>query len=209
MKLPHGRTFYVMRHAETEDNVSKIVSGSQSLTNLTNNGREQALAMYFVVAKIKPLVDCVIISEMQRTKDTAKLCCPDQPHIVDSRINERLYGMAEGMSNADREALKAVGIEISGQESKENLLARTVTSVAENLSKYQNPLFITHGGNIRRLLEATIGKEKIAENDEYVTNCMLCEFIAPQKNDGGWVVNILTIGDNNEINRRVFGEKNV
>ena len=108
---------------------------------------------------------------------------------------------------AQRKELKKKAGVIEGEEPKEQLQFRTVHAVLNNLrQKAGIPLFITHGGNIRRLLEYALGKKHVEEIAEYVTNCTLYEFIAPHKDGERWQVNVLTLGGNKEINRRHFGE---
>jgi broad specificity phosphatase PhoE len=201
----------MIRHAETEDNKNKVVSGSASTTILTEEGRRQAIDMQLLLTQMEPPINRVVTSEMHRTKDTAKLLCDCDsmrhlPHSQDKGINERNYGVAEGMSDKDREKLKAAnGGTIAGQESKDALRARTVYAIVKNLQKDGVPLFVTHGGNIKRVLEHTLGKNT-AER-ELVTNCTLYEFVAPQEKGEGWKVNVLELDDNKEIKRHNFGER--
>lgn len=212
-KLPPGRNFYVMRHAETEDNVNKVVSGSASVTMLTEEGRRQAIGMQQILVQLAPPVDRVVTSEMRRAIDTAELACDygalrHLPHSRDRGLNERAYGVAEGMPDENREKIKIAGGVISGQESKEDLCIRTVGAIIRNLGDGGIPLFITHGGNIRRVLEEVLGKDRVEKNGEYITNCTLCEFLAPENLGGDWKVNILELSEHKEIKRRRFGKTN-
>ncbi len=210
-QLPHGRRFYMIRHAETEDNKNKVVSGKASETVLTDEGRRQATEARQLLAKIEPPIDRIITSEMHRVLDTARLISDSDalrhvPHRKDSGINERNYGEAEGKSDKERDKIKKTDKKIEGEEPKDVLSARTIGAIAKELHNHNSvPLFVTHGGNIRRVLEHTLG-ENVAKR-EYVTNCTLYEFIAPKEKGEDWKVNVLELDDNKEIKRHNFGEK--
>jgi len=210
-ELPYGRNFYMIRHAETEDNQNKVVSGKASETVLTDEGRRQAIEVRQLLTKIELPIDRIITSEMHRVVDTAKLISDSDalrhvPHIKDSGINERNYGAAEGMSDKERDKIKKSGKKIEGEEPKDILSTRTIKAIAKELRNYSGiPLFVTHGGNIRRVLENTLG-DNVAKR-EYITNCTLYEFIAPKEKGEDWKVNVLELDDNKEIKRHNFGEK--
>lgn len=210
-ELPLARNFYMIRHAETDDNKNKVVSGKVSKTVLTDKGGLQAIAVRELLEQVRPRISHIVTSEMHRTIDTAKIIsdCDALCHIPrskDSGINERNYGAAEGMSDKQRDAIKKAGKKIEGEEPKDVLRARTIGAIAKNLHNNKGThLFVTHGGNIRRVLEHTLG-EDVAKR-EYVTNCTLYEFVAPQEKGEGWKVNVLELDDNKEIKRHNFGER--
>lgn len=207
MGLPLGRNFYMMRHAQSEDNANKVVSGSGRATNLTEEGRRQAVEVRELLVQIP--INRVVTSEMQRSIDTAKLACDHLPCSQDSGLNERAYGAAEGMSDRQRQKLLTVSGGIAGEESKDDLRIRTIEVIAKDLGGRDGiPLFITHGGNIRRVLaEIFGGEDAIKKKGDFAANCGLYEFIAAKIDGEKWEVNILTLGDNKEINRRAFGER--
>ncbi len=211
VELPHGRNFYMIRHAETEDNHNKVVSGKASETVLTDEGRRQAAEAQQVLAQVRPAISRIVTSEMHRAIDTAKLISDSDalrhvPHHKNSGINERNYGEAEGMSDKERDKIKKRGEKIEGEEPKDVLSARTIGAIVKELGNHSGtPLFVTHGGNIRRVLEHTLG-ENVAKR-EYVTNCTLYEFVAPKEKGEGWKVNVLELDDNKEIKRHNFGER--
>jgi probable phosphoglycerate mutase len=217
MELPLGKDFYMLRHAQTEDNVNKLVSGSGSSTNLTETGKKQALEMQQLICKLDPksdpAIDRIITSEMQRTKDTASIICGCKtleklPISVDSGLNERSYGKAEGMSDKERSELKKSGAVIEGEESKEDVAKRTLQAIIRNLESGSGvPLFISHGGNIRRVVEAVLGVDFVEKTSEYITNCTLYEFIAAKIKGQMGKVNIISLGENKKIHRRAFGEQ--
>lgn len=208
-EFPVGRNFYMVRHGQTVDNVKNIVSGYASDTKLTELGKQQAIALQDVVSKLDPPVTKVITSEMSRTIKTAELICKASalrklPITQDIGINERIYGEAEGMLEKDRMALKKKNGSIPGEELKEVLRVRTIRAVAETLKdKKAVPLFVTHGGNIRRIIENTLG---IDISFQSIPNCSLFEFIAPKEKGDKWKVNVVGLGDNKQLTRQPFAE---
>jgi uncharacterized phosphatase len=209
-ELPYGRDFRMVRHAETEDNKNGVVSGKISKTTLTEEGKRQAVKAQEIIIKLDPPVSQIITSEMQRTIDTAKLLSDNDSlrhllHSTHSGINERHYGKAEGMSDIERDKIKKSGGKIEGEEPKDIQRNRTIMAIAESLKRYDGaPLFVTHGGNIRRVLEATLG-ENVARR-EHATNCTIYEFISPKGKGERWKVNVLELDSNKDIYRRPFGE---
>ncbi len=216
-ELPLGKDFYMLRHAQTEDNVNKLVSGSASSTNLTEEGKKQALDVQHIICNLVPgtdlVINRVITSEMQRTKDTARLICGCKTleHLnisSDSGLNERAYGAAEGMQDKERNELKKSGALIAGEESKESVSRRTLQAIVRNLEGRNGvPLFISHGGNIRRVIENILGVDFVDKTSEYIANCTLYEFLSAGIQGQAGKVNVISLGENKKIHRRVFGDK--
>lgn len=207
--IPYCSHFYMVRHGQTEDNANKIVSGAARDTNLTEEGRGQAVALTSILAKLNPAITCVITSEKQRTKDTADLACSSDelrnlPRIVDARINERNYGEAEGMSDEARANLKATKKVIAGEESKDAVLARTLQAVAEHTQDGKIPLFVTHGGNILRMLEETNAIVPYSKSASGISNATMLEFVAPKNRLEHWQVNVIGLNEKQEITRSSF-----
>lgn len=217
IELPLEKDFYMLRHAQTEDNVNKLVSGSGSSTKLTETGKKQALEVQELLCKLDPATDPVIgrivTSEMQRTKDTAALIrsCKTLEHLpvnVDSGLNERAYGKAEGMGDKQRNELKKSGAVIEGEESKEDVAKRTLQAIIRNLEgKSGVPLFISHGGNIKRVVENVLGVNFVDKTSEYITNCTLYEFLAARIKGQAGKVNVISLGENKKLHRRAFGDQ--
>ena len=204
--IPYSSHFYMVRHGQTEDNLNKVVSGAARETNLTEEGIRQAQALAPIIAKLDPAITCVITSEKKRTQDTADLACNTNvlrnlPRIIDARINERNYGAAEGMTDDARATLKATKTIIEGEESKKAVLARTLQAVAEYTKNGKSPLFITHGGNMLRMLEETGAVAKHSKPASGVPNATVLEFIAPKNRVDKWQVNVIGINDNQKLTR--------
>lgn len=181
----------MMRHAESEDNKNKLVSGNGRVPLLTEEGKKQAQERRGVLASIRPAIAYFVTSEMQRTQDTAKIICDCDvlrqiPQFVESGINERMYGQAEGMTDAERDKIKKAGGMIEGEENKEHQRVRTIRTIIHSLNHRDGiPLFITHGGNIRRVLEEAEAEEYM---EEKIANCGLYEFNTPRGESGTWRV---------------------
>ena len=195
--FPLGKTFYVMRHAETDDNKGGLVSGSGREPSLTENGKEQAVAVCSVLEKLNPPINLVVTSEMGRTKETADIIFDDTiAKIIDAGINERSYGSADGISEQERQKLKASGA-VSGEESKEDVKNRAVEAVKRNLGGDKTPLFITHGGVILRLFGIALGGEKAVDKIKNAgrkpKNCAVYEFKTPEALGGKWQVSLLSL----------------
>jgi broad specificity phosphatase PhoE len=212
LEFPPGKVFYVMRHAETVDNEKGQVSGSASVTTLTDKGKEQASSMQQVLSRLAPPVGRIVTSEMQRAKDTAELACnsgllKNLPRNVDAGINERNYGDGEGMSDKERKAFMAGGGKINGEEDKQSQALRVTAAIKRNLGEDGVPLFITHGGNMLRMMEVAFGgtkasAEAVRKNVSRPANCSLYEFVTPGEKGGKWQLNEITLDQNQEIQRR-------
>ena len=82
--------YYV--HGTTEDNASKKCSGWRDAM-LNDLGREQAINL----GKHTPYTfDLLFTSDLQRSKDTAKLAFPEFDAIADARLRECNYGDLDG-----------------------------------------------------------------------------------------------------------------
>lgn len=209
--FPLGKTFYVMRHAETDDNLKGLASGKAREPKITENGVGQAICAGEILKKLNNAVGIVVTSEMERTKETARIACDNGDlrnitHITDAGINERAYGIMEGFSEKRRREIKKVGGFVDGEESKENLRKRVVNTVKNHLNGDKTPLFVTHGGAILRLIGEALGGENIVdrlkEQERLAKNCDIYEFTTPSKKGEKWTVNLLTLDENREINRR-------
>ncbi|MEQ1789800.1 MAG: histidine phosphatase family protein [Rickettsiales bacterium] len=209
-----GKTFYVMRHAETDDNLKKIASGSGREAQLTENGKGQAISAGDIVEKLENKITNVVTSAMQRTQETGKIVCDRDslrhiPHSVDKGINERVYGAMEGFSEKRRREFKKVGGVVDGEESKENLRERTVGAIKQNLEDGKTPLFVTHGGNVLRMVGEALGGERVIDaikkKGRVAGNCALYEFITPAKNGEKWQVNLLTLDKDKQVERSPVG----
>ncbi len=209
--FPLGKRFYVMRHAETTDNLEGRTSGKLSEPLITENGIGQARHAGSILRKLEQPIDIVVTSSKIRTKETGRISCDNDvmrnlPHVVDDGISERDYGKADGLPEKIRREIKLVGGIIDGEESKEEILVRAIKTVKTQLEQDKTPLFVTHGGVVLRMLGAALGGEKtvdrLKEQGRLAKNCDIYEFITPSKKGEKLQVNLLTLDDNKEIVRR-------
>lgn len=200
------KKFYVLRHAETVDNKSDVVSGAVSQTGLTKEGVAQAESTRELLVKLENPITRVVTSEMQRTKDTADITCDNKlPRSVNIGFNERVAGDAEGRSKQEVDAIKATNNgEVPNQEKKDCFRNRVVSAVGNELKKDGIPLFITHGGGGLRILENVLQVDEAKQFGRF-PNCVLHEFVPPTREGEKWKVNVLTLNENKEIKRRPFG----
>lgn len=86
-------TFYIVRHAESHNNIKEIVGGDPELTV---NGIKQAKQLSKVLSNIH--FDYAFASEFIRAKETARLIINNQlmPITSSKALNERDYGIYEG-----------------------------------------------------------------------------------------------------------------
>ncbi|MEZ5690316.1 MAG: histidine phosphatase family protein [Rickettsiales bacterium] len=208
--FPYGKTFYVMRHAKTNDNEKGMASGGKSQAYLVEEGKKQAKQAGDIIEKLRDKIDLVVTSEMQRTKDTAKISFDRDSlrnikHIADAGINERDYGLGEGLSEKRRREFKELGGFVDGEESKDELRARVSYVVKRYLGESKSPLFVTHGGVVLRLIGIAIGGEKavdeLKKRGRLVNNCDIYEFKTPEKKNGKWQVNLITLDKDRNILR--------
>ncbi|CAJ0889973.1 5237_t:CDS:2 [Entrophospora sp. SA101] len=159
----------VIRHAETNSNLNRILQGHIDV-KLNKTGREQADLVAKRLQKIK--IDHIYTSDLSRAKKTADAICkyhPDTPVTVDERIRERDLGRLSGLSIYDAlELIKNEELTWDDYgEPKEDFKARVVDffdeMVANHLpksnnrshSRTRNPhiLIVTHGGTIKELVK--------------------------------------------------------
>ena len=79
--------FYLIRHGESEGNLNQVHSG-WGAWNLTEKGRQQALAVGERLRKLPPF-DQIYVSDLVRTRQTFELAFgADTPHILSPLIRE-------------------------------------------------------------------------------------------------------------------------
>lgn len=101
----------------------------------------------------------------------------------------------------------ANGGKINGEEDKKSQALRVTAAIKYNLGEEGVPLFITHGGNIMRMMEVALGVKTQADTEAFKknisrpANCSLYEFVTPSKKEGKWQVNEITL-ENQKIQRK-------
>lgn len=152
-------TFYIIRHAEAENNVKEIIGAD---SDLTKQGKKQAKLLAKKLAHIQ--FDAIFSSHSLRTRHTAKMVVRSRKHqiIVDKNLRERDYGKYEGVSikkyreqmidvlkkteNMLDDELK-IFRRYEGFETDQELMNRFMTSLKRFaiLYKGEKLLVVTHG----------------------------------------------------------------
>lgn len=171
----HEKLFYVMRHGQTHDNAAGFISGGGRDPDLTDLGREQAMSAASIFASLSPPPTRIIASGLKRTHQTAMLVAAHIPYEMDERLNERHLGELDGLISELEQRTRGA---LPGEESVAAQMARVVESLNDHLLNDAVPLFVAHGGTIRRILEATDLKGKVE-----ALNAVIYGF-APDDSDG-------------------------
>jgi probable phosphoglycerate mutase len=171
-------TIYIVRHGETEWNVTDRIQG-QFDSSLTKKGIEQAKQIGNKLRHIS--FDAIFSSDLLRAKRTAEIIKLDRQLEIITResLRERSFGRFHGKSSKEyKEETKELLDEYqklsereqwkfkfdSNYESDEELASRFITLLQEVAAAYPNKtvLIVTHGGPIRTFL-AHCGFAKMSE----------------------------------------------
>ena len=168
------RRLVMLRHGQTEYNAGSRMQG-QLDTELSDLGRDQAVAAAEVLAKRQPLL--IVSSDLRRALDTAVALGErsGQPVLVDTRLRETHLGDWQGMTHLEVDAA-APGARLAwrddarwaphGGESRVDVAARSVPLVAElvadqtewGVDEPERPVvLVAHGGLIAALTAALLG----------------------------------------------------
>lgn len=152
----------LIRHGETDWNLDRRYQGTSD-TPLNDLGKRQAQALADEMRGQE--WDAIVSSPLQRAWSTAlpiaeALGMSDDLLIPDPRLMERAYGAAEGYTLAEREELFP-GDVWDGLESREDLSARSVSTIEEYVNRFPNQrlLMVTHGTWITSVLEVLTNGE--------------------------------------------------
>jgi probable phosphoglycerate mutase len=164
----------MLRHGQTEYNAGSRMQG-QLDTDLTDLGREQAVAAAGVLAKRQPLV--IMSSDLRRALDTAVSLGEraGMPVLVDPRLRETHLGEWQGLTHLEVDAV-APGARLAwrdnsrwappGGESRVDVAARSKPLVAELVAGQQEwgidgpdrpVVLVAHGGLIAALTAVLLG----------------------------------------------------
>jgi probable phosphoglycerate mutase len=168
------RKLVMLRHGQTEYNAGSRMQG-QLDTELSDLGRDQAIAAAEVLAKRQPLV--IVSSDLRRALDTA-LALGDRsgmPVLVDTRLRETHLGDWQGMTHLEVDAA-APGARLAwrddagwaphGGESRVDVAARSMPLMAELVTQQtewgvDDPdrpvVLVAHGGLIAAQTAALLG----------------------------------------------------
>lgn len=167
------RRLVMLRHGQTEFNAGSRMQG-QLDTDLSELGREQAVAAAEVLAKRQPLI--IVSSDLRRALDTA-VTLGDRagmPVLVDDRLRETHLGDWQGKTHVEVDDI-APGARLAwredarwaphGGESRVDVAARAMPLVTElvaeqaewGLDSPERPVvLVAHGGLIAALTAALL-----------------------------------------------------
>ncbi|APE09788.1 histidine phosphatase family protein [Rhodococcus sp. 2G] len=166
---PRVRQLVLLRHGQTEYNATRRMQG-QLDTDLSELGRQQALAVAEAIARFDPLA--VVSSDLRRAYDTAT-ALGDRiglPVSIDTRLRETHLGEWQGLTHTEVDAV-APGARSAwradatwappGGENRIDVARRSMAVVGELLDKYEDwsdrPIvLVAHGGLIAALTAALL-----------------------------------------------------
>jgi len=168
------RRLVMLRHGQTEYNAGSRMQG-QLDTDLTDLGRDQAIAAAEVLAKRQPLA--IVSSDLRRALDTAVALGERAgiPVTVDARLRETHLGDWQGLTHLEVDAV-APGARLAwrddarwaphGGESRVDVAARSMPLVHELIAAQTEwgidgpdrpVVLVAHGGLIAALTAAVLG----------------------------------------------------
>lgn len=168
------RRLVLLRHGQTEYNAGSRMQG-QLDTDLSDLGREQAVAAAEVLAKRQPLT--IVTSDLRRALDTAA-ALGERSGVqvtVDKRLRETHLGDWQGLTHLEVDAV-APGARLAwredarwaphGGESRVDVAERSVPLVTELIGAHSDwgvdepdrpVVLVAHGGLIAALTAALLG----------------------------------------------------
>ena len=149
---------YFIRHGATPGNLERRYIGRTD-EPLSPQGREQLRGL------TPPAVDRVLVSPMLRTRQTADLLFPNQPHTPVEGLQETDFGIFEGKTADELSAEPAYqawvdaycATPIPGGEAVEDFKDRTCRAflrAVRQLREEGSAALVLHGGGIMAILEA-------------------------------------------------------
>jgi probable phosphoglycerate mutase len=184
-----NRVFYIFRHGETDWNKERRCQGHTNIP-LNENGLAQAVNLAERMLGIT--LDVVVTSDLERALVTGRTVATKKsiPLIVDARLREMSYGLAEGM--LFDEAIHSFGHDLwqnmqsfkkehdhvgfPGGEtrkiSRERFLEALIHLV--ETTDHENIGISTHGGAIRNALHSFLPEEHPMIS---IPNCVLYKLV--------------------------------
>lgn len=158
------KNLYIFRHGQTDLNKEERLQGQSNNPPLNAEGLAQAKALATQFTDIK--LDIVYTSPLKRAYQTGEVVAKSKnvPLIVDKRLIEGNFGIAEGMLKTDIQKQLAqeykrwrdfsdMDFAFEGGESKQQILNRVLDFIAFlQTQPYQNIAVSAHSAVIRSLL---------------------------------------------------------
>lgn len=159
---------FLVRHGQSQWNLENRFTGWQDV-DITELGQEEARQAG--IALKGETIDVAFTSKLIRAQHTLKIILKetgkeDIPVIIDRALNERAYGMLEGLNKAETaEKYGAEQVHIwrrsfdiapPGGESLKNTYDRVIpyfeNFVQSQLQQHKNVLIVAHGNSLRALI---------------------------------------------------------
>lgn len=140
-----------MRHGQSADNLAGLISGGASDPDLTEEGKAQAAAAALIYQSLKNRPSKIISSRLKRALQTARILSGGNDVFEDKDLNERHLGELDGLITEAEQKLKKI---LPGEECSTLHKARVLRAVNKHLETDDIPIFVCHGGTIRRIIEA-------------------------------------------------------
>ncbi len=178
--MPIARSFYFIRHGQTDWNTGKKKILGRTDLPLNNTGKIQAKESCNNITI--PPIDLIVTSPLSRAYETAEIINEKfKTHlIVEPQIIERDFGNMEGVYYTDMSAEQKIidraapklvekntgfGDPINGETFK-TLGDRIITAINKHLTNHPNKniLFVSHGGVFRALSTRLFGELQRVNN---------------------------------------------
>lgn len=170
------KSFYFVRHGETDYNRNYLCAGGQTDTPLNKTGKIQAESLKDKISSLP--INKVICSPLKRTLHTARLAT-SHPLIIDHDMRECDLGDFEGRPVPDfiqHIETTSPDVPFPNGESRTDLARRVIPTVNKFIRAHgENILFVSHGMVYWSLLES------VGIPFHYIANAGLVQF-KPQYN---------------------------
>ena len=161
IKIPK-KSFYFVRHGETDWNRDRLLMGSQDIP-LNNKGRAQAEHAAYILDSLE--LGKAFSSNLKRASQTAKIIANIagiEVQEIDG-LAERNRGSLEGKIYEDPSSILMASHMDVGGEKYEDFESRVLQNLIQILySKYQCPLVVSHGGVFAVFAKILAKKKNIA-----------------------------------------------
>lgn len=162
MRTAQTCTLYLVRHGQTDWNVTRTIQGQLDIP-LNKKGEEQAEELRLELESIH--FDALFSSDLLRAKRTAELLNLERQLVIETTValRERSFGSYQGkqMDEAHEKLYHLLEnykshphLVESGVETNEEMVSRALTFIREISVAYpgQTVLLVSHGGLMRTLL---------------------------------------------------------
>ena len=174
--------FFYVRHGQTDWNLARKMQGGQTERPLNETGIQQAEETRKILEEKK--FDLVIVSPMERAKQTAEIIIKDKkvPMIEEERLRERKLGELEGnpiTEQCEKEIWDCkLNKSYKNGESVLEFEKRVLEFINEAKETYKDKtiLIVAHGGVAKVFKKYLYGEPKNDNLNEYkMKNCEIIE----------------------------------